>query len=100
MHKIILKIGWIFDDSSFFVRKFEFKTGSKKCDPSEDPFTLTDTWSFSNGTATLYMVIPLLAEIPLPYTVVEVDRNDLRLQIYFDEAGTQSYLIEFESDDY
>lgn len=81
-------------------RKFEFKTGSNKCDPAEGSFTITDTWSFNNANATLFFIIPILADFPLPYTVVDVDKNDLELQIYFDDAGSQSYQIKFESDDF
>ncbi len=91
------------DDRYIFYRdaerKFEFKTGSNKCDPSEDPFTLTDTWSFTNANATLYFIFPLLADFALPYTVKEIDKNDMVLEIYFNDAGSQSYRMKFESDD-
>ncbi len=90
------------DDEYIFyrddVRKFEYKTGSKKCYSSDVSFT--ETWSFSNASSTLYFSIPFLTEIPLPYTVVDVDKNDLEVRLYLNNAGTQSYRMKFESDDY
>ena len=94
---------WSDDSYTFYrddERKFEFETGSVKCDPSEEPYVIIDTWSFSNASATLYFVIPILADFPLPYTVIDVDKNDLELQIFFDDAGSQSYQLKFESEDF
>ena len=45
-------------------------------------------------------MIPILADFPLPYTVIDVDKNDLELQIFFDDAGSQSYQLKFESEDF
>lgn len=87
------------DDAYIFYRdaerKFEFKSGSTKCDPQESKVTITDTWSFSNANATLSFIIPILSDNALPFTVVDVDNNDLTVEIFFNDAGSQSYQMKF-----
>jgi hypothetical protein len=91
------------DDTYTFYRdeekKFEFESGITKCDPFEPRVTITDTWYFSNATATLSFVFPLLSDNALPFTVVDIDKNDLTLEIFFDLNGKQSYQMKFELDE-
>ena len=77
---------------------FETTSGSKKCF-TDEPNQTQDTWTFSNATATLTMVLPVLSDNALPYIVREVDKNDLRVEIFFDETNTTSYRIHFEAID-
>ena len=91
------------DDSYTFYRdaekKFEFESGSIKCDATEERITIVDTWSFVNGTSTLYFVLPIFSANPLPFTVVDVDKNDMTLELFFNESGTQSYEIKLKLED-
>jgi len=86
---------YIFHASSEHL--FETDSGSKKClDPSEDD-TISSVWTFNNSTATLTMIIPPLSTNALPYIVREADSSSIVLEIFFDEAGTGSYRIHFDS---
>jgi hypothetical protein len=76
-------------------RLYEVKSGNQKCFAGE-PATFTDTWSFNNATATLTIVIPFLADSRLPFIVKDVDKDDMELEIFFDEQGTGSYKLYFE----
>lgn len=93
---------WADDDYTFYrdaERKYEFKSGSVKCDATEQKVTITDTWAFINANSTLFFVMPLLSENALPFTVVDIDKNDLTLEFFFNDAGTQSYQLKFDLKD-
>ena len=93
---------WSDDDYTFFrdtERKFEFKSGSVKCDALEEKITIIDTWSFINANSTLFFVVPLFSDNALPFTVVDIDNNDMVLELYFNDAGSQSYQLKFDLKD-
>jgi hypothetical protein len=93
---------WSDDSYTFYrdtERKFEFKSGSVKCDAFEEKITITDTWSFINANSTLFFVMPLFSDNALPFTVVDIDNNDLVLEFYFNDGGTQSYQLKFDLKD-
>lgn len=88
-----------FDDSYTFYatsdRQYEVNQGATKC--SEDEVTsLTDSWAFNNASATLTIILPILSSSKLPFIVKKVDKDDLLLEIFFDETGTESYRIHFK----
>jgi hypothetical protein len=91
------------DDKYIFYRdverKFEFITGNKKCSADEQPFTLTDTWSFTNGTATFTFIFPLLNDSPLPFTVTKVDKKNMVLDLFTVEDGSESYQLKLQATD-
>jgi hypothetical protein len=76
----------------------EAASGSRKCFEDEADIT-TDTWSFSNATATLTMILPILADNALPFIVREAEGDDMEIEIFFDETNTSSYRIHFEAID-
>lgn len=89
---------WSDDTYTFYrdaERKFEFKSGSVKCDITEQKVTLIDTWSFLNATSTVSFIVPLFSDNAIPFTVVDIDTNDMTLKFFFDDAGTQSYQLKF-----
>ena len=77
-------------------RTLQIKTGSKKCSSTEAS-VITDSWSFNNGSATLIMILPVLADFSLPMIVKEAGKNKMVLEIFLDAANTESYRIHFES---
>ena len=78
-------------------KKFEVKSGNNKCDPDEEPYDIIDTWSYNSAAAALYFVHPLFSESPIPFTVKEVDKNSMTLELYFDDGAIQSFQLKFES---
>jgi len=90
------------DDKFIFYanseHSFDAVSGSKKC-AEDEPDVTTNTWSFSNATATLTMVLPILSDNALPYIVREADAGDMEVEIFFDETNTASYRIHFEAID-
>lgn len=76
-------------------RLYEVKSGTVKCFDQE-PDSMTDTWSFTNATATLTILLPILSDQPLPFIVRKVDDNDLTLEIFLDQEGTESYRFYFK----
>jgi len=79
-------------------RSLEAISGSRKCFEDEADIT-TDTWSFSNATATLTMILPILSDNSLPFIVREAEDDDMEVEIFFDETNTGSYRIHFEAID-
>jgi hypothetical protein len=93
---------WLDDKYTFYrdsEKKFEFESGNTKCNPDEELVTIVDTWSFVNATSTLYFVFPILSDNQLPFTVVDVDKNDITLELFFNDGGTQSYQIKLRLED-
>jgi hypothetical protein len=43
--------------------------------------------------------MPLFSDNALPFTVVDIDNNDLVLEFYFNDGGTQSYQLKFDLKD-
>jgi hypothetical protein len=72
-------------------------SGSRKC--GDEATTIPSTWGFTNATATLSIVIPILSSSTLPFFVREIDDNDMELEIFLNEEGTESYRIYFELTD-
>lgn len=90
------------DDEYIFYatydRLYEVKSGAVKCF-TDEPASMVDTWSFTNATATLTIILPILSSQRLPFIVRKVDEDDLTLEIFFDQEGTASYRIYFELTD-
>ena len=78
-------------------RLYQVEDGTNKCSFSDPDILVSDTWSFVNATASLTIILPFLADFPLPYIVKEVDNSKMVLEIYLDEAGTQSYQMTFNA---
>ncbi|MBX2898520.1 MAG: hypothetical protein KF775_02660 [Cyclobacteriaceae bacterium] len=77
-------------------KRYEVTNGATKCATDEPDLLLSDTWAFTNAGATLYIVIPFLSDLTLPYIVREISKSNMLLEIFINEAGTQSYRIAFE----
>jgi hypothetical protein len=90
------------DDEYIFYatsdRLYEVKSGSTKCF-TDEPASMVDSWAFTNASATLTIILPVLSSQPLPFIVRKVDDNDLTLEIFLDQEGTASYRIYFELKD-
>lgn len=93
----------IYDDQYVFHNDFgktyQVLSGSNKCDPSEPDVLADSNWSFVNATATLTIVVPLLSDQPLPFTVKEVDATKMTMDIYIDDAKTSAYRFNFKTSD-
>ena len=77
---------------------FEATSGSRKCF-TDEPNQTQNSWTFSNATATLTMVLPILSDNALPYIVRDLDDDDMEVELFFDETNTGSYRIHFEAID-
>jgi hypothetical protein len=77
-------------------RTFEVLTGTLKCDSTE-PGLIEDVWTFTNASATLTMLLPFFSvNFSTPLIVRAADKDEMELEIFFDEANTGSYRIHFE----
>jgi hypothetical protein len=90
----------VYDDqyvfNADFQKTFQVLGGKNKC-LDTDPDVLADSnWSFVNATSTLTMVIPILSDQPLPFTVKEVDATKMTIDIYIDESKTSAYRFNFK----
>jgi hypothetical protein len=77
---------------------YQTMSGSRKCFEDEADVT-SDVWTFSNATATLTMILPILTDTTLPFIVREADDDDLEIEIFFDTSNTASYRIHLEAID-
>lgn len=95
------------DDQHIFYanseRAYQVYTGNRKCaaeGEEPEPDLISDSWAFSNATATLTIVVPFLTpNFRLPFFVREVDDNEMELEFFLDEANTESYRLHFEAID-
>lgn len=77
-------------------RTYQVTEGATKCNDG-DPNTLVDSsWAFINSSASLTIIMPLLADVPLPFIVKEIDDTKMVLDIYFDD-NKSSYRFNFRS---
>jgi hypothetical protein len=77
--------------------KFEALTGTQKCSGTTEPNTIEDTWTFTNSSATLTMILPFFSpDSSVPLIVRDVDKDEMELEIFFNEGNTGSYRIHFE----
>lgn len=75
---------------------YEAQTGNNKCSTGEQNI-IEDMWTFNNASATLTMILPFFtADSALPFIVREVDKTGMKLEIFLDEANTNSYRIQLD----
>jgi len=94
-------VGCAVDDRYVFYanseRTFQALTGTQKCSGTSEPNTIEDTWTFTNTSATLTMVLPFFSpDFAIPLIVKEVDEDDMELEIFFNDDNSGSYRIHFE----
>lgn len=94
-------VGCSTDDKYTFYNNsdhtYEVVTGSSKCwsDPEEEN-KITDTWTFTNASATITMILPFFdPEFSYPFIVREVDKDNMEIEIFFGE-NRSSYRIHFD----
>jgi len=92
--------GCVTDDQYVFFNDFEktyqVKNGASKCDADEPDLIVDSNWSFVNASATLTVIVPILASDALPFIVKEVDKTKLVIDIYFEDRKS-SYRINFKT---
>jgi hypothetical protein len=91
----------VYDDQYVFYndfgKTFQVLGGSNKCNDSDADVLVDNNWSFVNATATLTMIVPILSDQPLPFTVKEVDATKMTVDIYIDDAKTSAYRFNFKT---
>ena len=95
-------VACVADDRYIFYanpeRLSEFRSGGNKCYDPAEPALITDSWAYQSGTATLTMLLPILADFSLPFIVREINEDDMELEIFF-EGNNASYRIHFDAID-
>jgi hypothetical protein len=76
-------------------RSYVITDGAKKCSASDPDVIVDSSWSFVNSTSTLTIIMPILSDQPLPFTLKEVDDTKLVIDIYYDE--TSAYRFNFKT---
>lgn len=77
--------------------KFEVLTGTQKCSGASEPNTIEDTWTFTNSSATLTMILPFFSpDSAVPLIVRDADSDEMELEIFFNDDNSGSYRIHFE----
>lgn len=77
--------------------KFEALTGTQKCSGTTEPNTIQDTWTFTNASATLTMILPFFSPTSaVPLIVRDADKDEMEVEIFFNDDNTGSYRIHFE----
>jgi hypothetical protein len=94
--------GCLVDDRFKFYdnieRLFETTSGRTKCFQDESSLTAS-TWTFTNSNATLTMAMPIFGDGIIPFFVRDLKTNKMVLELFLDEANTESYRIHFEMTD-
>ena len=77
---------------------FEVSNGLFECDDEQDDELLVAYfWSFNNATGSLSMVFPhIFGYYFIPFLVKEVDEDEMELEIFLNEEGTESYALFLE----
>lgn len=89
-----------FDDLFIFhnnpEKLFIVDNNTQKCNEDEPQEIARDTWSFVNASATLEMIVPILADFKLPFIVKSVDERDMTTEIFF-QGGSYRFVYEVVS---
>ncbi len=84
-----------FDDVFVFYNNPEklyiVDNGPQKCSDEEPDELVRDTWSFVNATATVEMIVPILADFKLPFIVKSLDENSMTTEIFF-QGGSYRFI--------
>jgi hypothetical protein len=80
---------------------FEVSNGTFSCvEDGDDPLLVSYTWSFNNANASLSMVFPhIFGYFFIPFTVKSVTEDEMELEIFVNQEGTESYALILESVD-
>lgn len=69
--------------------------GPSRCTSTDPTVIAESSWAFVNTTATFTFLLPILADVPLPYTLTQIDANRFSIEIYRDD--TSGFRINFRS---
>jgi hypothetical protein len=62
-----------------------------------EPILIRYVWSFNSATGSLSMVLPhIFGYYFIPFTVKEISDDEMELEIFLNEEGTESYGLFFE----
>jgi hypothetical protein len=76
---------------------YEVDNGNAICFEGDPDLLLSYTWEFNQANASLTMVLPnLFGYFLIPFTVKDVSKSDMELEIFLDEAATISYVLFFK----
>ncbi|HMJ67886.1 MAG TPA: hypothetical protein VK508_03275 [Cyclobacteriaceae bacterium] len=85
----------VLDDIYIFYndaeRNYVITEGSSKCNDADPATIVTSSWAFSNPTATLTIIMPLLSVNPLPFILKEVDGSKMVIDIYLDDRSAYRF---------
>lgn len=76
-------------------RTYQVTEGATVCTPGDPQMIVDSNWGFTNSSAQLTMIMPLLSSDPLPFILKEVDDIKMTLDIYFDDNHA-SYRFNFK----
>jgi len=79
------------------LHTYEVQEGATTCNAGDPQVYLTDTWAFSNGNATLTIIMPILSDQALPFFVRSADDTQMELEIFLDVNNTSSYRLSFKA---
>jgi hypothetical protein len=78
-------------------KELKVENGASFCGSDQEEELITYFWEFNQGAASLSMVLPnVFGYFFIPFTVKEARDNKMELEIFLDEDGTVSYLLEFK----
>lgn len=76
-------------------RTYQVTEGATTCNEGDPNLIVDSNWGFTNSTAQLMIVMPLLDSDPIPFVLKEVDNIKMTLDIYFDD-NQASYRFNFK----
>jgi hypothetical protein len=76
---------------------FEVDNGNVICFDGDPDLLLSYTWEFNQANASLTMVLPnLFGYFIIPFTVKDVSKTDMELELFLNEEATISYVLFFK----
>lgn len=80
------------------VKLFEVNNGNFTCSEDDsDPLLVSYTWAYNNSNASLSMVVPhIFGYYFIPFTVINASDDEMELELFINEEGTESYVLYFE----
>lgn len=77
-------------------RLYEVTNGRNSCDAGEEDLLVSYTWEYNSASATLNLVLPhLFGNFIVPFTVMEIDDDDMILELALNDDSTTAYILYF-----